>query len=184
MRRWHLLLCAALLAGPARCGWAQMASGPNVGATVKGFKVLAATGEKVGNEVDFVAERKDRPTVYLFVQAENWSRPVARFMFTLDEELAKGIEGADDAATVAIWLTDDANPVKDYLPRVQDSLQLKKTTLTLFEGRKAGPADWSINDQAYLTAVVVRGGTVVSSRGYLSINETDVPDVVKTLKKR
>src|SRR5262249_2480471 len=141
-------------------------SGPNVGSTVKGFKVAATTGEQAGKEVDFVAERKDRPTVYLFVQAENFSRPQGRFMHNLDEELAKGIEGAPDAAVVAVWLTDNAEMSKDYLPKVHGSLQFQKTILTVFEGRKGGPIDWSINDHSYLTAVVVRGGNVVASKGY------------------
>jgi hypothetical protein len=183
MKPWHLMFIAAATLGRAECGWAQTVSGPNVGTAVKGFKVSATTGEKAGNEVDFVAERKDKPTVYLFVQAETWSRPQGRFMRILDEEIAKGIEGAEDAAVVAVWLTDDAAMSKDYLPRVHQSLQFQKTTLAVFEGRKLGPDDWSINDHAYLTAVVVRGGSVVASKGYLSVSEADVADVVKTLKK-
>jgi hypothetical protein len=98
---------------------AQIESGPRAGEPVKGLKVSIAAGDRVGQEVDFVAERKDRATAYLFVQAEHWSRPIARFLRTLDGELAKAIEGADDAAAVAIWLTDDTGEAKQYLPRAR-----------------------------------------------------------------
>jgi hypothetical protein len=183
MRRWQLVLLLVAVGGPAPRAWAQVSSGPNVGSVVKGLMVFATTGEKAGNEVDFVMERKDQPTVYLFVQAEHWERPTARFMRTLDEQIAKGIDGAPEAAVVAVWLTDDVGATKEYLPRAQGSLQFQKTALAVFEGQKTGPADWSINDQAFLTAVVVRGGMVVASLGFRSLNETDVPGVVKSLAK-
>jgi hypothetical protein len=174
------LVCVLPCGGDAR---AQIESGPRVGEPLKGLRVTIAAGDRVGQEVDFVAERKDRATAYLFVQAEHWSRPIARFVRTLDDELAKGIEGADDAAAVAIWLTEDTGAAKQYLPRALQSLQLQKTTLAVFEGTKSGPPDWSVNDQAHLSVVVVRAGKVVASRGFLSVNETDVPDIVKALKK-
>lgn len=184
MRLKQLVLSLIAIVGFPCAGLAQMSSGPNVGDAVKGFKVFAATGEKAGNEVDFVSERKDLPTVYLFVQSEHWSRPNARFMRDLDEALAKGVEGAEGVQAVAVWLSDDFATARDYLPRAQQSLQFQKTTLAAFDGQKTGPAAWSVNDQAHLTVVVVRGGKAVASRGYISLNETDVPDVLKALQKQ
>ena len=89
MNSCHHILFAAAFAGLVSTVSGQTVSGPNVGSTVKGFKVAATTGEQAGKEIDFVAERKGRPTVYLFVQAENFSRPQGRFMHNLDDELAK-----------------------------------------------------------------------------------------------
>jgi hypothetical protein len=182
MRGMALVVALACTLPSGREVYAQIESGPRTGEPVKGLKVSIAAGDRVGQEVDFVGERKDRATAYLFVQAEHWSRPIARFVRRLDDEL-EGIKGADDATAVAIWLTDDTGEAKQYLSRAQQSLQLQKTTLAVFEGTKSGPPDWSVNDQAHLSVVVVCGGKVVVSRGFQSVNETDVPDIVKALEK-
>lgn len=174
-----VILTLASLPGSAR---AQIASGPEAAAKQETLKAFAATGDLAGKSVDFVAERKNLPTVYVFVRADQWSRPMARFLRTLDEEMAKGIEGAKDARTVAVWLTEDQGKSKEYLPIAQQSVRFERTTLAVFEGDRFGPADWSVNSEAFLTAVVVKDGKVVKSFGYISLNETDVPEVVKALK--
>ena len=109
---------------------------------------------------------------------------MARFVKTLDQELEKGIDTAADAACVAVWLTDDVNQSKEYLPRAHQAVKLARTTLAVFDGAKAGPNDWAINLDAHLTAVVVRDGKVVKCFGYQSLNETNVPEVVAELKKK
>jgi hypothetical protein len=81
---------------------------------------------------------------------------------------------------VAVWLTDDADKSKEYLPKIAQ--YFKGAVLSVFGGT-AGPKDWAINPDAHLTAVVAHKGKVVKSFGYVSLNETDVPAVVKTLKK-
>ena len=171
-----------VLALPSSVSRAQTASGPKEGTEVGPLKAFAATGDSAGQNVDFVAEQGDRPRVYLFIQAEHWNRPMARFVKTLDQELAKGIEGADEAKAVAVWLTDDVDKAKEYLPIAQQSLQLERTDLAVFEGDRFGPRDWSIDGEVHLTAVVVRGGKVIFSAGYTGPNETNVPDVVKAIK--
>lgn len=108
-------------------------------AQAKPCKVFAVTGEFAGKEVDLLAERKEKPTVYLFVSAENWDRPIGRYLKALDEQLAKGIDGAPDAAAVAIWLTNDVPKSKEYLPIAQRSLQFSKTDLAVFDGQLQGP---------------------------------------------
>jgi hypothetical protein len=60
---------------------------------------------------------------------------------------------------------------------------LQKTILACFTGDKAGPKDWNINGDAYLTAVVATKGKVASTFGYRSINETDAPAVQDAYKK-
>jgi hypothetical protein len=160
-----------LAAGLAR---ADVASGPKEGEKVATLKVYAVTGEPKGKEVDYARLRKDRPTVYVFVSAKNFDRPMFRFLKKLDEDLG------DDALVVAVWLTDDADGSKEYLPKI--SRYFKRAALTVFGG-SAGPKDWAIDADAHLTAVVAHKSKVVQSFGYLSLNETDVPAVVKTLKK-
>lgn len=162
----------------------QIESGPKAGARPEPFSAFVATGDRADTTVDFVEDRKDRPTVFLFLPDAHWGRPAARFVRALDETLTKGVEGADGAAVVAVWLTDDVPKFKDHLPRVQESLKLSGTTLTVFEGSKFGPSGWSLNDAAPITAVVVREGHVVKSLVEESPGEADISAVVKALQTK
>ena len=164
-------LLGLLAAGSAR---ADVASGPKKDDKVAPLKVYAITGEPKDTEVDYAALRKDKPTVYVFVSAKDFSRPMFRFVKKLDEDLG------DDGLVVAVWLTDDAEKSKEYLPKIAQ--YFKGAALPVFGGT-AGPKDWAINPDAHLTAVVAHKGKVVKSFGYLSLNETDAPAVVETLKK-
>jgi hypothetical protein len=139
------------------------------------------TGEYAGKDAELTKARGDMPTVYLFVNAEQWSRPMARYLKTLDQELDKGIAGADGAAAVAIWLTGDVNKYKEYLPKAQQSMQFQKTSLTVFDGEASGPAGWNVDIAAHLTVVVTRGGKETARFSYRSTNESDVPEAVKAL---
>ena len=47
-----------------------MESGPKAGDKVAALKAFGVVGTIEGKEADFAAERKDAPTIYLFVQAE------------------------------------------------------------------------------------------------------------------
>src|SRR5438128_2143481 len=99
---------------------AQVTSGPSAESKVEALKAVAATGDSAGKEVDFAAERQEKPTIFVFVQADKWDRPVARFLRTLDQDLAKS---RNDVQIVAVWLTDDVEQSKAYLPKAQDSLK-------------------------------------------------------------
>ena len=164
-----------LMAGALR---AQIDSGPSAGGKVEALKAVAATGDDAGKEVDYAAERKAKPTIFVFVQSDKWDRPVARFLKTLDKELS-----AKDAHIVAVWLTDDVDKAKAYLPKAQQSLQMTQTTFAVFPGDQSGPAGWGINADAHVTAVVTQDQKVIASFGYRSLNETDVPAVLKKLKE-
>jgi hypothetical protein len=154
-------------------------SGPETGKSLPALKVFAATGPFQDKDVDYAAERKDRPTVYLLIQADKFTRPMARFMRTLDEE---GRKLGEDPYIVAVWLASDVEKTKEYLPRAQQSLRFERTALTCFTGDRAGPKDWNINADAGLTAVIARKGKVTTLFGYRSINETDAPKVLAALK--
>lgn len=158
---------------------AQVASGPAAGTKVEPLKVVIAVGDNSGKESDLAEEQKGKPTVFVFVQADKWDRPVARFLRTLDMDLAKE---RTDVKIVAVWLTEDVMKSKDYLPKAQQSLKLTQTTWSVHPGEKGGPAGWGINADAHLTAIVVQENKVTASFGYRSVNETDVPAVIKELK--
>jgi hypothetical protein len=177
LTRCLVILAPLLLVAPVSAD--ETKSGPDKGEKVSALKVFAATGEHEGKDVDFAAERKDKPTIYVFVQADKWSRPMNRFLKTLDEAVHKD----GDAAIVAIWLTEKPDETKEYLPRLQTAVKYEATALTCFTGEKIGPMGWAINSDSHLTVVVVNKGKVAAAMGFQSINETDVPGVEKALKK-
>jgi hypothetical protein len=155
-------------------------SGPDKSAIVPALKVFDATGEHKDKTVDYAAERKDKPTIYLLIRADKFDRPMNRFMKELDKLVKKDFA---DTYVVAVWLTEDAEKTKEFLPRVQQSVQYEATVLTYFAGDKAGPKDWNVNLDAHLTAVVAAKQKVAATFGYKSINESDVPGVRDALKK-
>lgn len=175
--------CLALIVSPALR--ADDESGPKAGEKVVKLTAYGVVGPVEKKEADFAAERKDAPTVYLFVAAEEGGipvggRPAGRFMKKLDEEVGK----VDSAQIVAIWLGDKAfDKHKEYLPRISMSLKFEKTQLAAFDGQKSGPDGWAINGDTHLTAVVVNKGKVVKSFAFTSVNETDVRSVMAELKK-
>jgi hypothetical protein len=164
---------------------ADVESGPKAGEKVAELKAYGVIGIAEGKEADFAADRKDAPTIYIFVSAEEGGipvggRPAARFMKVLDTEVAK----IDGAAIVAVWLGDKAfDKHKDYLPRINMSLKFEKTSLAAFDGEKSGPNNWGINPDAHLTVVVANKGKVVKSFPFTTVNETDVRPVLAELKK-
>ncbi|HZU37347.1 MAG TPA: hypothetical protein VFA18_15595 [Gemmataceae bacterium] len=158
----------------------DVASGPEKGAKVPALKVHDVTGEYMDKSVDYAAERKDKPTIYLFIRADKFDRPMNRFMKELDKLVKKDFE---DTYIVAVWLTEEADKTKEFLPRVQQSVQYEATALTYYPGDKTGPKDWNINLDAHLTAVVANKQKVAAKFAYNSLNETDVPGVRDALKK-
>jgi len=160
-------------------------SGPKVGEKVPALKVFAVAGSVENKEVDYTAERKEKPTLYVFVKSKEGGipeggRPAGRFMRELDKVVK---DTSTDEYIVAVWLTDDEQKTKDYLPRFQMSLKLENTGLTLHPGPISGPADWGINPDAHVTVVIAAKGKVAMNFGYMSLNETDVPKVQEALKK-
>lgn len=179
MSRFRLLLTLQAFAFIS-LAWAQdVVSGPDQGKPVPPLKVFDATGPNQGKEVDFAAERKAKPTVFVVIHANKWDRPMARFLRKLDETLKKD----EDAGVVAVWLTETPDKTKEYLPLAQQSLKFEKTILTCFIGGRAGPQDWNINSDAHLTVVIANKGKVTSVLGYRSINDTDVPAVREAYQK-
>jgi hypothetical protein len=170
-RLFSVSLLALLVPALAR---ADVTSGPTPAEKVPPLKVHAVTGEPKDREVDYAELRNDRPTVYVFVSAKEFDRPMFRFLKKLDEDLG------NNGLVVAVWLTDDVNQSKEYLPMIAQHFQ--EAALTVFGGT-AGPKDWAINSDARLTAVVAHQGKVVKSFGYRSLNETDVPAVIEVLNK-
>jgi len=161
-------------------------SGPKAGEKVPALKVFGVTGTVEGKEADFAKDRKDAPTIYVFVQGTEGGipvggRPAARFMKVLDEKLA---DTSKEAAIVAVWIGEKSfDKHKEYLPKFQMSLKLEKTSLTAYDGEKSGPNNWAVNSDVHVTVVIVNKGKVVKSFAFTSLNDTDVKPVLDELKK-
>ena len=155
-------------------------SGPKAGDKVAALKVLAATGDNAGKEFDVADQRKDKATVFIFIDADQFSRPIARYLKVLDG--AVNTIG-NDVHIVAIWLTGDQEKTKAYLPKAQMSLSLEATTLAQFPGAKSGPEGWAINDRAFVTTVVANKEKVTANFAYVSVNDTEVRKVAAEIRK-
>lgn len=174
-----LFLLAAGLLVLVSSARADVDSGPAVGNPVPELKVYAVTGEHADKEVAISEERKDKPTVWMFVPKDKWSRPMARLMRELDAKL----KDIGEAHLVAVWLTDDQFTTKEYLPKAQQSIKLQDSSLTFYQGDPAGPADWGINPDAEVTVVVSGAGKIVATWGFVAVNETVLDDVLAALKR-
>lgn len=173
-----LLLVPALYAG-AFAGRAAAVAGAEVGKALQPLKVekLQAGGDYAPEEL--AAAANEKPVVYLLVPAKKFDRPVARFMKTLDDKLA----GFSATAEIeAVWLTGDAAGSKEYLPRVNQSLQFRNVGLSVFAD-EAGPEGWQPAGDAQLGVVVANKGRVSATFSFPSVNETDVPQVGEAIKK-
>ena len=153
---------------------ADVESGPKAGEKVGELKVSVVVGEKEGKDLDYAAERKEEPTIYLFVNAEKFSRPMARFMKKIDEKIG---DVNDKAEAVAVVVGGDVTMWKDRLPKIQMSLKFVKTSMSVHDG--AEPKGWGINSDAHITAVVVAKGKVVKSFAFVSVNEKDEEAVME-----
>jgi len=177
LRTLFALAALALLPVTGRAD--DVDSGPDKDKKVPALKVHDRTGKNKDKEIDYVARRKDKATIYLLLPADKFDRPMARFMKKLDTKVDEDFE---DVYIVAVWLTDDLDKTKKYLPKVQQSINYDKTALTCVKGTE-GPKGWNINSDAHMTVVIAHKGKVVSKTGYKSLNDTDVPGVIKALKK-
>jgi hypothetical protein len=166
--------CAIVLA-LATTAWCD--GGPAAGSDVPELKVEAVAGADTGTK-DFAAERDDRPTIYYFVQHENWDRPVGRLLATLDEALSKD---RSEVQIVTVFLTDEVGKARDYLPRGQQSLRLRQTVWSVYDGPKTGPADWNIDVRSNVTVVVAADRKVTGSFAYGSVNETLAREILAKL---
>lgn len=147
------------------------------------FVVRACTGEFDGTEINPADKAGAKPIVVVFVAADKFDRPIARYLRALDEKLTAGLDGLKDVTATTVWLTDDAAKSKEYLPKAQLSLKLERTTWTVFEGEKAGPKGWNVDIASHVTAVIVRDGKELKRFAYGSTNETDVPELLAALRE-
>ena len=172
----HVIASASLL---AFCAMQLAAEDAATGAAVKPLKVELLQSDGSYSQIDATQASETKPIVYLLIPSARWDRPVARFMKTLDEKLS----GYSATAEVrAIWLSAEPDATKEYLPRVQQSLQLQKTTLGVYADAE-GPEGWQPGGDIQMVAIVVHRGKMAARFAFGSVNETDVPQVGEAVAK-
>ncbi len=177
--RTFILTLATSLALVANAPASDIDSGPKPDSPVPALTVQAVTGADAGRKLDIAAARKDKPTVFIFIQGAQWGRPVARYLKVLDKQIAAMQK---DIAVIAVWLTDDADKTREYLPKAQQSLQFTATALTYDPDNKDGPNAWGLHERAFVTTIVSDGKKVRARFGHQSLNETNVPEVEAAVK--
>ena len=159
--------------------FAAIESGPAVDSALPELKADAATGDDAGKKITFTTTRKAKPTIYVFIRADKFDRPIARYLKTLDKAL---VEFGKDTHVVAVWITEDIDKTREYLPKVQQSMKLEASTLAFYAEEKIGPNAWGLNERAYVTTIVTDGTKVKARFAEQSLNETNVPEVTTALK--
>jgi hypothetical protein len=154
-------------------------SGPNAGDKLEPFTLSILSNGTEYQEQQWKPAADEKLTVYAFVQSSEWSRPMSRLIREVDTTLGELPGGP---AMLAVWVTDDEAAAKTYLPRGRDALQLRNTTYGVFAD-PSGPNNWGINSKAALTIVIARGEKAIRSFAYISVNETDAPEVQQVLKQ-
>ena len=115
-------LVSILVVGFAGTASADVESGPKAGAAIAPLKVFAVTGAIEGKELDYAKERKDEPTVYFFVNAEKFSRPMNKFMLAIDGKLA---DASDKALSVIVWTSGDFEKNKEHMPSCRSPCRMR-----------------------------------------------------------
>lgn len=175
----HLVLPFTVLVFVATLVHAAIESGPAVDAALPELKAVAVTGDDAGKKITFTTTRKTKLTVYVFIRADRFDRPIARYLKTLDKAL---VDMGKDTHVVAVWVTEDVDKTREYLPKVQQSMKFEVTTLALYAEEKAGPSAWTLNDRAHVTTIVTDGTKVKARFAEQSLNETNVPEVTAALR--
>lgn len=171
------MVCAAV-----SIAFADVTSGPDVGKPLAPLKVRVVQEGKAGEPRDVLADHQEHPTVYLFLSAEKFDRPGAKYLRGVDEQIQKLQKRDPLAGLVIVWLTPDPEAGITRVSQIQGSLRLLAGKWTVF-GRESGPDDWGINEQATITTVISRGRDVGASLGYDVVDDADLPAFEAALKK-
>lgn len=171
----HAPLAMMIALAAATASRADIQSGPDLDEKLPPLKAYVATGEQAEKTLDLAAQRKEKPTVYVLIQADHWTRPIGRYLRGLDTEIAKK---ADEAHVVAVWLTADEPKTKQYLPVVENAMKTADTTFAVYPDVN-GPDGWGINTTAHVTTVLAVKGKPIARFGHISVNETLVREVLR-----
>jgi hypothetical protein len=151
-------------------------SGPQVGDSLKDFKVHAFSGNDAGKDVDVLKKLGNQPILLIFVH--KITRPALRFLRPVDDHVSK----ENKQAAQVVWLAEDKEKTLEYLKRAQSSLNLKMPIGVSLDG-KDGPGTYGLNDKVTLTILLAREQKVLANFALVDPNETDAPKVIAALDR-
>ena len=172
-----LFLTILLVFSPDLIMGQDVSTGTPVGKTVPLLEAMVCVGENDGQKVELTAKSGKNPTLYFFIQAEHWDRPVARLLRELDQNIKSGVT---DGTLVAVWLSNnEVERFREHLPRVQQSLKLAMTIYTVWPGDPFGPPAWAINRDDHVTIITAKDGKTLGRYSFKSTNEGDAKRILK-----
>lgn len=179
MNRWLVSLLPLLLsAATTHAADEPVFSGPQAGEKLTPFKVLIATGARMGQETDLVGEFAGAPTILVFVH--EITRPGAALMRPLDAFQQK--RAADGLKLGFVFLAKDRTEMEKRLPLVANSLRLAAPFTLSLDGAE-GPGNYGLNRNVQVTALVAKGNVVTASFALVQPNETDAPKILAAVVK-
>ncbi|MEI7922014.1 MAG: hypothetical protein WCJ40_08905 [Planctomycetota bacterium] len=175
----HALMILSLALITAALPGQESTTGTPVGKPIPKLETVVCVGENEGQKQELTAKRLGKPTIYVFIQAEHWDRPLARLLRELDQ---KTKEHLTDGTVVAVWLSNqEVDRFREHLPRVQQSLKLAMTTYTVRPGDPFGPPAWSINRDDHVTVITVKDAKTLGRHSFKSTNEGDAARILTDL---
>ena len=172
----HVLMILFLASLTSALLGQELTSGTPVGKPIPILETVVCVGENEGQKQELTAKRLGKPTIYVFIQADHWDRPIARLLRDLDQ---KTKERLTDGTVLAVWLSNqEVDRFREHLPRVQQSLKLVMTTYTVWPGDPFGPPAWSINRDDHVTLITVKDAKTLGRHSFESIYESDTARIL------
>lgn len=174
---------AALAAGTLLSSSAEAAddivTGPPEGTALTPIPCYANSGALAGREqADLAEELGDRPGALLFIHELNRNTaPIIRGLDNLGREFSLfGLK------TFAIRLLADRTAGEEEIARVNGALNLASPIVLSLDGLD-GPGNYALNRKCTLSLILVDGGKVRMSTGYVDAGMADLPAVRKMIEE-
>ena len=149
-------VATALMVSPA---YAELESGPKVGADVMPFHVMDVTGKFKGTEVCYRCKLGDAPVVAIF------AREINEKVEKACKELNSQMNANKELKGFFVYVTDDMEKGQKELKEIAKKNELKTLPLTVFKG-KEGPDGYKISEKAGVTVVAWKDSTVKVTKAY------------------
>ncbi len=154
-------------------------SGPKVGEAAGAFEMEIATGDDAGKTLDPIKPLKDQPVLVIFISEMN--RPAFGLLKLLDKygrlRQPEGLE------VLIVRVSDDAAGTAKHAKILYDLYDVKSTA-GVATGGKAGPKDYSLNEEAQMTVLLVdKERKVLMNLARRAPDRQDFDEVRKSIDK-
>ena len=160
---------------------AEPVSGPKVGEKAGGFEVLAATGDRAGKTLDYLAALDKKPVLLIFVRDKDKTRPAYGFLRVLDQygqlRQPEGLE------VLIVRVAADQEAAVKYSQLLNEKLNIKSTAVVSTAGA-SGPQEYALNEDAEMTVLLLdKEHKVVSNTARRAPERQDFAEVRTAIDK-